>query len=90
MAGLFRLTPGFHGLRGSLRNSRRKICKVMDQAIKVGAPVIGLNDSGGAGSRRVASGGYAEVFQRNVLASGWCRRFHDHGPCAGGAVYSRR
>ena len=49
-----------------------KICKIMDQAIKVGAPVIGLNDSGGARIQEgVASlGGYAEVFQRNVLASG--------------------
>ena len=54
----------------------QKICKVMDLAMKIGAPVIGLNDSGGARIQEgVASlGGYAEVFQRNVLASGWCRR----------------
>ena len=64
----------------------QKICKVMDMAMKVGAPVIGLNDSGGARIQEgVASlGGYAEVFQRNVLASG--RRAAaqpDHGPVRG-------
>ena len=68
-----------------------KICKIMDQAIKVGAPVIGLNDSGGARIQEgVASlGGYAEVFQRNVLASGVVPQISMiMGPCAGGAVYS--
>src|SRR6187551_79865 len=68
-----------------------KICKVMDQAMKVGAPVIGLNDSGGARIQEgVASlGGYAEVFQRNVLASGVVPQLSlIMGPCAGGAVYS--
>ena len=68
-----------------------KICKVMDQAMKVGAPVIGLNDSGGARIQEgVASlGGYAEVFQRNVLASGVVPQVSMiMGPCAGGAVYS--
>ncbi len=68
-----------------------KICKVMDQAMKVGAPVIGLNDSGGARIQEgVASlGGYAEVFQRNVLASGVIPQISMiMGPCAGGAVYS--
>ena len=68
-----------------------KICKVMDTAIKVGAPVIGLNDSGGARIQEgVASlGGYAEVFQRNVLASGVVPQLSlIMGPCAGGAVYS--
>ncbi|MSR14238.1 MAG: acyl-CoA carboxylase subunit beta [Gammaproteobacteria bacterium] len=68
-----------------------KICKVMDQAMKVGAPVIGLNDSGGARIQEgVASlGGYAEVFQRNVLASGVVPQISlIMGPCAGGAVYS--
>jgi propionyl-CoA carboxylase beta chain len=68
-----------------------KICKVMDQAMKVGAPVIGLNDSGGARIQEgVASlGGYAEVFQRNVLASGVIPQISlIMGPCAGGAVYS--
>jgi propionyl-CoA carboxylase beta chain len=68
-----------------------KICKVMDQAMKVGAPVIGLNDSGGARIQEgVASlGGYAEVFQRNALASGVVPQISlIMGPCAGGAVYS--
>ncbi|MDE2341039.1 MAG: acyl-CoA carboxylase subunit beta [Alphaproteobacteria bacterium] len=69
----------------------QKICKVMDMAMKVGAPVIGLNDSGGARIQEgVASlGGYAEVFQRNVLASGVVPQLSlIMGPCAGGAVYS--
>ena len=68
-----------------------KICKVMDKAMQVGAPVIGLNDSGGARIQEgVASlGGYAEVFQRNVLASGVIPQLSlIMGPCAGGAVYS--
>ncbi len=68
-----------------------KICKIMDLATKIGAPVIGLNDSGGA---RIQEGveslaGYAEIFQRNVLASGVVPQFSAIlGPCAGGAVYS--
>src|SRR5262245_17051328 len=68
-----------------------KICKVMDMAMKVGAPVLGLNDSGGA---RIQEGvdslaGYADVFQRNVLASGVIPQISMiMGPCAGGAVYS--
>src|ERR1700740_844470 len=68
-----------------------KICKVMDMAMKVGAPVLGLNDSGGARIQEgVASlAGYAEVFQRNVLASGVIPQLSlIMGPCAGGAVYS--
>jgi propionyl-CoA carboxylase beta chain len=68
-----------------------KICKIMDMAMKVGAPVIGLNDSGGARIQEgVASlAGYAEVFQRNVLASGVVPQISlIMGPCAGGAVYS--
>src|SRR5881398_2256622 len=68
-----------------------KICKVMDMAMKVGAPVIGLNDSGGARIQEgVASlAGYANVFQRNVLASGVIPQISlIMGPCAGGAVYS--
>jgi len=68
-----------------------KICKIMDQAMKVGAPVIGLNDSGGARIQEgVASlAGYTEVFQRNVLASGVIPQLSlIMGPCAGGAVYS--
>ncbi len=68
-----------------------KICKVMDQAMKVGAPVIGINDSGGAriqeGVRSLA--GYAEIFQRNIMASGVVPQISAiFGPCAGGAVYS--
>jgi len=69
----------------------QKICKIMDMALKTGAPVIGLNDSGGARIQEgVASlGGYAEVFQRNVLASGVVPQISlIMGPCAGGAVYS--
>ena len=77
---------------GSLsKRHAEKICKVMDTAMKVGAPVIGLNDSGGARIQEgVASlGGYAEVFQRNVLASGVVPQLSlIMGPCAGGAVYS--
>ena len=68
-----------------------KICKIMDQAMKVGAPVIGLNDSGGARIQEgVASlAGYTEIFQRNVLASGVIPQLSlIMGPCAGGAVYS--
>jgi len=69
----------------------KKICKVMDMAMKVGAPVIGLNDSGGA---RIQEGigalaGYAEIFERNILASGVIPQISGiFGPCAGGAVYS--
>ncbi len=68
-----------------------KICKIMDQAMKMGAPVIGLNDSGGA---RIQEGvnalaGYAEIFQRNIMASGVIPQISAIlGPCAGGAVYS--
>ena len=68
-----------------------KICKVMDQAMKMGAPIIGLNDSGGA---RIQEGvnalaGYAEIFERNILASGVVPQISAIlGPCAGGAVYS--
>src|SRR5205807_2460114 len=69
----------------------QKICKIMDMAMKVGAPVIGLNDSGGARIQEgVASlAGYAWVFERNVLASGVIPQISlIMGPCAGGAVYS--
>ena len=68
-----------------------KICKVMDHAMRCGLPVIGLNDSGGARIQEgvAALGGYAEVFQRNVLASGVVPQISVvMGPCAGGAVYS--
>ncbi|MEG1642992.1 MAG: acyl-CoA carboxylase subunit beta [Bacteroidales bacterium] len=77
---------------GSLSETMaQKICKVMDQAMKMGAPVIGINDSGGA---RIQEGinalaGYAEIFQRNILASGVIPQISGiFGPCAGGAVYS--
>ena len=68
-----------------------KICKVMDMAMKVGAPVIGLNDSGGARLQEGinALAGYAEIFQRNIMASGVVPQISGiFGPCAGGAVYS--
>ncbi len=68
-----------------------KICKVMDQAMKMGAPIIGLNDSGGARIQESvnALAGYAEIFQRNILASGVIPQISAiFGPCAGGAVYS--
>lgn len=77
---------------GSLSETfANKICKIMDQAMKVGVPVIGLNDSGGAriqeGVRSLA--GYAEIFQRNIMASGVIPQISAiFGPCAGGAVYS--
>ena len=77
---------------GSLSETfAQKICKVMDQAMKVGAPIIGINDSGGA---RIQEGvkslaGYAEIFQRNIMASGVIPQISAiFGPCAGGAVYS--
>ena len=69
----------------------QKICKVMDKALKVGAPVIGINDSGGARIQEGVKslGGYAEIFQRNILASGVIPQISAvFGPCAGGAVYS--
>jgi len=77
---------------GSLSETHaQKICKIMDMALQNGAPVIGLNDSGGARIQEgVASlAGYAEVFQKNVLASGVVPQISViMGPCAGGAVYS--
>ena len=89
---VFVYSQDFTVLGGSLSETHAaKICKIMDQAIKVGVPVIGLNDSGGARIQEgVASlGGYAEVFQRNVLASGVVPQISlVMGPCAGGAVYS--
>jgi methylmalonyl-CoA decarboxylase subunit alpha len=82
----------FTVLGGSLSETfAKKICKVMDQAMKVGAPLIGINDSGGA---RIQEGvmslaGYAEIFQRNIMASGVIPQISAiFGPCAGGAVYS--
>jgi propionyl-CoA carboxylase beta chain len=89
---VFVFSQDFTVFGGSLSEAHaEKICKIMDQAMKVGAPVIGLNDSGGARIQEgVASlGGYADVFQRNVLASGVIPQISMiMGPCAGGAVYS--
>ena len=77
---------------GSLSEAyAEKICKVMDLAMTVGAPIVGLNDSGGARIQEgvVSLGGYAEIFLRNVLASGVVPQVSViMGPCAGGAVYS--
>jgi propionyl-CoA carboxylase beta chain len=88
----FAYSQDFTVFGGALSEAHaEKICKVMDQAMKVGAPVIGLNDSGGARIQEgVASlGGYAEVFQRNVMASGVIPQISlIMGPSAGGAVYS--
>jgi propionyl-CoA carboxylase beta chain len=89
---VFVFSQDFTVFGGSLSEAHAgKICKVMDHAMRVGAPIIGLNDSGGA---RIQEGidslaGYAEVFQRNVLASGVIPQVSMiMGPCAGGAVYS--
>ena len=89
---VFVFSQDFTVFGGSLSASHAdKIAKIMDQAMNVGAPVIGLNDSGGA---RIQEGvdslaGYAEVFQRNVMASGVIPQISMiMGPCAGGAVYS--
>lgn len=89
---VFLFSQDFTVFGGSLSESHAsKICKIMDKAMIVGAPVIGLNDSGGA---RIQEGvgslaGYAEVFQRNVNASGVIPQISAiMGPCAGGAVYS--
>jgi propionyl-CoA carboxylase beta chain len=79
-------------LGGSLSEAYgKKICKIMDMAMKVGAPVIGLNDSGGARIQEgvVSLGAYAEIFLRNTLSSGVVPQISAIlGPCAGGAVYS--
>ncbi|MEW5703093.1 MAG: acyl-CoA carboxylase subunit beta [Pseudomonadota bacterium] len=89
---VFVFSQDFTVFGGSLSETHaEKICKIMDQAMKVGAPVIGINDSGGA---RIQEGiaslaGYADVFQRNVDASGVIPQLSlIMGPCAGGAVYS--
>ena len=77
---------------GSLSETMaQKICKVMDMAMKMGAPVIGINDSGGARLQEGinALAGYSEIFQRNIMASGVIPQISAiMGPCAGGAVYS--
>ncbi len=89
---VFVYSQDFTVMGGSLsENNAKKICKVQDMAMKMGAPIIGLNDSGGA---RIQEGvdslaGFAEIFQRNVLASGVIPQISViMGPCAGGAVYS--
>jgi propionyl-CoA carboxylase beta chain len=82
----------FTVMGGSLAEAHaQKICKIMDLALKNGAPVIGLNDSGGARIQEgvVSLGGYADIFYRNVQASGVVPQISAiMGPCAGGAVYS--
>ena len=89
---VFVFSQDFTVFGGSLSEAHaEKICKVMDLAMSTGAPVIGLNDSGGARIQEgvVSLGGYAEIFLRNTLASGVVPQISAIlGPCAGGAVYS--
>jgi propionyl-CoA carboxylase beta chain len=90
--GVYIFSQDFTVFGGSLAEAHaQKICKVMDLAVKTGAPIIGLNDSGGARIQEgvVSLGGYADIFLRNVLASGVVPQISAiMGPCAGGAVYS--
>lgn len=89
---VFVFSQDFTVFGGSLSEAHaEKVCKIMDIAMKVGAPVIGLNDSGGARIQEgvVSLGGYADIFLRNTLASGVVPQISAvMGPCAGGAVYS--
>src|SRR5262245_12208410 len=89
---VFVFAQDFTVFGGSLSETNaQKVCKIMDLAMKVGAPVIGLNDSGGARIQEgvVSLGGYADIFLRNTLASGVVPQISAiMGPCAGGAVYS--
>jgi propionyl-CoA carboxylase beta chain len=89
---VFVFSQDFTVFGGSLSEAfAEKICKIMDMAMKIGAPVIGLNDSGGARIQEgvVSLGGYADIFLRNTLASGVIPQISCiMGPCAGGAVYS--
>ncbi len=89
---VFVFAQDFTVFGGSLSETHaEKICKIMDMAMKTGAPVIGLNDSGGARIQEgvVSLGGYADIFLRNTLASGVIPQISCIlGPCAGGAVYS--
>ncbi len=89
---VFVFAQDFTVFGGSLSETHaQKICKVMDLALKVGAPIIGINDSGGARIQEgvVSLGGYADIFLRNTLASGVVPQISCiMGPCAGGAVYS--
>jgi propionyl-CoA carboxylase beta chain len=89
---LYLFAQDFTVFGGSLSLSyAQKICKIMDLALKVGVPIVGLNDSGGARIQEgvVSLAGYADIFLRNVLASGVVPQVSAiMGPCAGGAVYS--
>ncbi len=89
---VFVFAQDFTVFGGSLSETHaEKICKIMDLAMKTGAPVVGLNDSGGARIQEgvVSLGGYADIFLRNTLASGVVPQISCiMGPCAGGAVYS--
>ena len=89
---VFVFAQDFTVFGGSLSEANaQKICKIMDLALKVGAPVVGLNDSGGARIQEgvLSLGGYADIFLRNTLASGVVPQISAiMGPCAGGAVYS--
>ncbi|PKQ63191.1 methylmalonyl-CoA carboxyltransferase [Labilibaculum filiforme] len=89
---VFVFSQDFTVFGGSLSETfAQKICKIMDMAMKMGAPVVGLNDSGGARIQEgvTALAGYAEIFERNILASGVIPQISAiFGPCAGGAVYS--
>ncbi|MGQ0543576.1 MAG: acyl-CoA carboxylase subunit beta [Blastocatellia bacterium] len=89
---VFVFAQDFTVFGGSLSETHaQKICKIMDLAMKTGAPVVGLNDSGGARIQEgvVSLGGYADIFLRNVLSSGVIPQISCIlGPCAGGAVYS--
>lgn len=89
---VFVFAQDFTVFGGSLSETNaQKVCKIMDMAMKVGVPVIGLNDSGGARIQEgvVSLGGYADIFLRNTLASGVVPQISAiMGPCAGGAVYS--
>lgn len=89
---VFVFSQDFTVYGGSLSEAHaEKICKIMDMATKVGVPIIGLNDSGGARIQEgvVSLGGYADIFLRNTLASGVVPQISAVlGPCAGGAVYS--
>ena len=89
---VFVFSQDFSVFGGSLSEAHaEKICKIMDMALNVGAPVIGINDSGGARIQEgvVSLGGYADIFLRNTLASGVIPQISAvMGPCAGGAVYS--
>jgi len=89
---VFAFAQDFTVFGGTLSESNaRKICQIMDQALKTGCPVIGLNDSGGARIQEgvTSLGGYADIFLRNTLSSGVIPQISAiMGPCAGGAVYS--